>query len=36
MEEATYRPIPQILSDLKAIEKEEKQTSKELNQILKN
>ena len=35
LEETIYRPIPQILSDLKAIQKEEKQISKELDQVLK-
>lgn len=34
-EETTYRPIPQILSELKTIEKEEKQINKELYQTLK-
>ena len=34
-EEVTYRPIPQILSDLKAIQEEEKQVDKKLAQILK-
>lgn len=34
MEEVTYRPIPEILSDLKTIQKEEKQVNKELDQIL--
>lgn len=35
LEEITYRPIPQILSDLKSIQQEEKQIGKELDQILK-
>ena len=35
LEKVTYRPIPQILSELKTIEKEEKQVSKELDHILK-
>ena len=35
LEEATYRPIPQILSELQTIQKEEKQADKELDQILK-
>ena len=35
LEEITYRPIPQILSDLKAIQKEEIQINKELDHILK-
>ena len=34
LEETTYRSIPQILSDLKAVQKEEKQVDKELDQIL--
>ena len=35
LEEITYRPIPQILSELKTVQKEEKQMGKELDQILK-
>ena len=34
LEETTYRPIPQILSDLKAIKREEEQAEKELDKIL--
>ena len=34
-EEVTYRPISQILSELKTVQKEEKQADKELEQILK-
>ena len=35
LEEVTYRPIPQILSDLKAIQKEEIQVNKELDHMFK-
>ena len=35
LEEVTYRPIPEILSELKSIQKEEIQMDKELDQILK-
>ena len=35
LEETTYRPIPEILPELKAIQKEEKKVDKELDQILK-
>ena len=35
LEEVTYRPIPEILSELKTIQKEEKQMDKELDQILR-
>ena len=35
LEEITYRSIPQILSDLKAVKREEEQVDKELDQILK-
>ena len=35
LEETNYRPIPQILSELKIIQKEEKQVDKELDHILK-
>ena len=34
-EEVTYRPIPQILSDLKVIQEEEKKADKELSRIFK-
>ena len=34
-EEVTYRPIPQILSDLKDIQEEEKKSDKELDRIFK-